>query len=417
MFAALASSIEVWLVRKKNDVAMRRVLTTFWSLTLIALLAGCSFLPETQSRQEPNEPPTPTPIPTAVVPMQPRYTVKRGEVLDQVTFNGRVSPVVEEELFFRTDGRIRATYFKRDALVQAGDVIAEYEIAPLERQLESALLELERAQSRYDAAEINHQWDIETAEANLEIARLELDRMRTAAVPDSFALAMQDERVRLAEIALERLSEGIDPLLLNDVKRAQQQVATLQAEIEESTILAPFDGKLLSMSLVAGQAVEGYRPVATIAEIESLEISSNLMSGQMEGLEEGMEVIVSPVRRPGTELTGHIRQLPYPYGSGGNPSVTDVEDRDDTTRITLDTSLADAQLELGDLVRVDVVRERKDDVLWLPPQALRNFDGRRFAVLEDDGAQRRVDVIVGVETPERVEIEEGLVEGQIVVGQ
>ncbi|MCB0132008.1 MAG: hypothetical protein KDD78_14215, partial [Caldilineaceae bacterium] len=114
---------------------------------------------------------------------------------------------------------------------------------------------------------------------------------------------------------------------------------------------------------------------------------------------------------------GIIRQLPYPYGSGGNPSVTDVEDRDDTTRITLDTSLADAELELGDLVRVDVVRERKDDVLWLPPQALRNFDGRRFAVLEDDGAQRRVDVIVGVETPERVEIEEGLVEGQIVVGQ
>ena len=68
-------------------------------------------------------------------------------------------------------------------------------------------------------------------------------------------------------------------------------------------------------------------------------------------------------------------------------------------------------------ISINVVRERKDDVLWLPPQALRNFDGRRFAVLEEDGAQRRVDVTVGIETQERVELEEGLDEGQTVVGQ
>ena len=53
----------------------------------------------------------------------------------------------------------------------------------------------------------------------------------------------------------------------------------------------------------------------------------------------------------------------------------------------------------------------------LPPQALRNFDGRRFAVLEENGSQRRVDVEVGIETAERVEIETGLEEGQTVVGQ
>ncbi|HRW06689.1 MAG TPA: hypothetical protein P5121_16410, partial [Caldilineaceae bacterium] len=61
--------------------------------------------------------------------------------------------------------------------------------------------------------------------------------------------------------------------------------------------------------------------------------------------------------------------------------------------------------------------ERKDNILWVPPQAVRVFDGRRFAVVLDGEARRRVDVKVGIETPDRLEIEEGLEEGQVVEGQ
>jgi multidrug efflux pump subunit AcrA (membrane-fusion protein) len=66
---------------------------------------------------------------------------------------------------------------------------------------------------------------------------------------------------------------------------------------------------------------------------------------------------------------------------------------------------------------VNVVLERKDDVLWLPPQAIRTFEGRKFVVVQEEGeAQRRVDVKVGIESEDRVEIEEGLTEGQVVIG-
>lgn len=71
----------------------------------------------------------------------------------------------------------------------------------------------------------------------------------------------------------------------------------------------------------------------------------------------------------------------------------------------------------GDLVRVTVELERKADVLWLPPQALRVFNGRSFAVVQDGDAQRRVDVTLGIQTQERIEIKEGLELGQVVVGQ
>jgi multidrug efflux pump subunit AcrA (membrane-fusion protein) len=61
--------------------------------------------------------------------------------------------------------------------------------------------------------------------------------------------------------------------------------------------------------------------------------------------------------------------------------------------------------------------ERKDNVLWLPPQAIRTCEGRKFVVVQEGDAQLRVDVKVGIESEDRVEIEEGLTDGQIVVGQ
>jgi multidrug efflux pump subunit AcrA (membrane-fusion protein) len=93
-----------------------------------------------------------------------------------------------------------------------------------------------------------------------------------------------------------------------------------------------------------------------------------------------------------------------------------LEEADKSTRISLEKTPEEFGLELGDLVRVEVVVERQDTVLWLPPQAIRTFDGRKFVVVQDGELQRRVDVKIGVEGEDRVEIEEGLAEGQVVVG-
>jgi hypothetical protein len=71
---------------------------------------------------------------------------------------------------------------------------------------------------------------------------------------------------------------------------------------------------------------------------------------------------------------------------------------------------------LGELVNVTAIIERKDNVVWIPPQAIRNFNGRRFAVVQDGDVQRRVDVEIGIQAEERVEIETGLEVGQTVVG-
>jgi multidrug efflux pump subunit AcrA (membrane-fusion protein) len=59
--------------------------------------------------------------------------------------------------------------------------------------------------------------------------------------------------------------------------------------------------------------------------------------------------------------------------------------------------------------------ERQEGTLWLPPQAVRTFEGRSFVVVQEGGAQRRIDVRIGIRSDDRVEILEPLEEGQTVI--
>jgi multidrug efflux pump subunit AcrA (membrane-fusion protein) len=68
------------------------------------------------------------------------------------------------------------------------------------------------------------------------------------------------------------------------------------------------------------------------------------------------------------------------------------------------------------LARCTTVLGEQEGVMWLPPQAIRTFQGRKFVVLQDaDGRQRRVDVEVGLQAQDRVEVKSGLSVGDVVV--
>ena len=82
----------------------------------------------------------------------------------------------------------------------------------------------------------------------------------------------------------------------------------------------------------------------------------------------------------------------------------------------MDESPTKLGYEMGDLVKVDIVVEQSLNTLWVPPQVIRTFDSRSFIVVQDGEVQRRVDVKLGVVGDERVEILEGLTQGQIVIG-
>ena len=448
----------------------RSIRFTVILLVLSIVVASCSSGGSSQS----NDAATPTPIPTPIVPTKPTYVVQRGEIVTLLEFTGRVSPVLEEELFFRIGGYVGTVFVKRDAIVTAGDVLAELEvtdlkneIAQVEASLQSAIsnneqriaeaeaslqaaelhlaitkannpnleltiaeVNLERAQTGLaDAQEeylkaLDRIWEpeevreemarwVHEAELDLKIAQASYQQALQSQQSYQYQVQLQEQELNLAHMQLERLEAGLD------VAEIQLTVERLSSQLNDARLTAPFDGRVLGVSVAEGRAVDGYRPVMTVGDPSEVELSANLTGSKLEKLTEGIPATCSVSNRPGEEFSGYVRRLPYPYGTGGRTTsgTAGVEDMDESSRIGLNVTPEEMGLELGDLVYVTVILERKDDVLWLPPQAIRTFEGRKFVVIQEGDGQRRVDVKVGIKSEDRVEIEEGLTDGLIVVGQ
>ena len=264
--------------------------------------------------------------------------------------------------------------------------------------------ELRHQQALEPAASANEirlqQIEVERAKANLEQLQAGVDPL----------LAI---KVQQAQQELDWLKEGVDPVLVNEVNQAQLALERLQAQVADAQIVAPMDGKVLSLSAYPGRPAEAFKAVIVVADPSAIEVSADLTSSQLQDMVEGQEAIVTLSSFPGQTWQGTVRRLPYPYGTGGG--TESLPDADKSARVSLEGDLS--ELKLGDLARVTIVLEEKDNALWLPPAAISTYRGRKFVIVQEEDRQRRVDVTVGIESDDRVEILTGLEEGQIVIGQ
>jgi len=319
--------------------------------------------------------------------------------------------------------------------------------------LDSAQLRLERAQAQEPVADFtSQQLDVERAQTALEEAELvyrealdrpwEPQRVRDGYLKNIKAREdnLTEARVRLsqalqqferakevyaldikllemdvhrAEQEIEWLKRGVDSSLVQALNAAQLRRQRLEDQIATGQLIAPFAGQVTTLNVLPGKSVEAHKPVAVIADPAAWDITADLTSNQLGLMEEGQAADVTMSSRPGEIFTAILAQLPYPYGTGGGE--VNVEDRDERVHIALDDADS-TDLQVGDLVKVTVLIERSEDTLWLPPAAIRTFEGRRFVMVKEEDRLRKVDVKLGIEGEDRVEILSGLEEGQIIEG-
>jgi multidrug efflux pump subunit AcrA (membrane-fusion protein) len=387
-------------------------------LFLAVLLAACSTSADGRDRRGTGT--EPTPIPTAAAALRPTYTVARGAVATDLTFNGRVAPSLEQPLSFAANGVVGQVYAQRGDTVAAGDLIAELDTADLEAQLVLAQSALAIVEERLAAVQRENELTRVRAETRRDLAQLDLDfALAQGGAAPTAAQQYEIDRLtlllRLAQLDVDELSNTVDPQLAADVDAAALRVAELERALGETTLTAPFDGVLTALNLPQGRAVGAGEPVGAVADATEIEVTATLRETDLQQLAEGMAALITPASGPGDVLPGRILSLPYPYGSGGE---TAAADGDLTTRIGFDDmAAAHAAYEPGDRVDVIVRIAERDTVLWLPPAAIRDFNGRKFVVIDDGGVQQRSDVTLGLAGRDRIEILSGVQEGQIIVGQ
>lgn len=461
---------------------------TFIFLTL-ALLSGCGAPGASDA--------TPTPAPTPIIAQKPEYIVQRGEVTRTLRLTGRVSPVKQQALFFRTAGIVHEVYVSRGDTVNSGDVLARLD-EPEVFQAEVTSAELDVAQARYDLDQLIQNAPLDAAEAQLELIEAEeayreaqrvrqnkdFDRVgdeliiqkaeadyllakakvkevekeynrianRRITDPERVAalnalldaradmerkfalynwyllpasdseiskadadLALAEARYEAAREEYSRLQGGPDESELRlaeaRVTEAESRLAVAQKTLSNIELRAPFDGEVISLGLVPGSSVTAFRPVLVIADPSELEITAFITGEELSILGIGQRAIVQLNTHPGESFPAHIVDMPISTDS------LEEQDGDQSQQVHFLLDDPNLKLRMNEAAMITVDIEARQDVLWLPSAALRTFQGMDFVFIEQDGLQRRVDIVTGLRSADRVEIIEGLQEGDVVIGQ
>jgi HlyD family secretion protein len=270
---------------------------------------------------------------------------------------------------------------------------------------------LATAQAQAELALSQAEAQVTQAEESLRQAKAKL-----AELQGQPAVADAQTAVEQAQSDYEQAVEDADPesydlrLLALDLDQARLDIQDLEDQIASAQLVAPFDGQVLSLNVEAGDAVQAYDTVGVLADPADLEVTAELSSDELSQMAMDQQARITLRNRPGEAFDGIVRQLPYPYGG------TTVDTGDDTAvHVSVEGQV---DMNLGELATVSIILQEKDNVLWLPPAAIRTYQGRDFVVIQNpDGTQQRVDVLLGIATDERVEIVSGLQEGQVIIGE
>lgn len=366
--------------------------------------------------------------------------VRTGDLIITANGAGTVLPASELDLGFRSAGVLAVLDVAMGESVQADDVLARLE-ANIQAEAEFKSLFSPEGIAKAELALINAQDALVLAENNLdymigsdaaywrsqlEIADLpQTDRESAQANFDYFMsvqylnaadlaeaeLTLQTARVNLqdAQAALDILQAGPDGLSAPIAAIGDQMAILEQARlaVENTRLVAPFDGTVTAMNAVNGQAV-GTSPIMTIATTDTLLVRFYLDETDLDKAAVGNRVTFTFDAYQDQPVQGEVVAV--------EPSLQVV---DGTPVVVVWASLpknSGLNLMAGMTVDTEVIAGESLKALIVPVQALRELAPGSYAVflVDDAGKLAMTPVTVGLRDFANAEILSGVKVGDIV---
>lgn len=283
-----------------------------------------------------------------------------GSVESTVTTinSGTVEAQHQAELAFGTVGRIAKIYVSTGSKVNAGDIIAELENADLKAVYSEAVKELSRSE--------------------------------------------------------ELFKNGLVSISNLDSARRAREVARLN--YEKTVIRAPFSGLITAMELKPGEYYQSSTNLDNKPAVQIIDLKKRIIKGEIDEVDLQKVAIgqLARVKIPAIRNTVFEAKVTKVV-----PFVSTAKDQDRTSQIELEVTdeietNKNILIPVGASADVEIVSESKDHVKILPANVLIGTGKTRSLYKIIDGKLSRQSVKLGIGNYERVEILEGLKEGELV---
>lgn len=302
---------------------------------------------------------------------------------------------------------------------------AEDEKDSIQKKLTKKQQSLETAQKKYEELATTYkeaQQSTTTAQQAYEQAAASLEQASS-----SYTKAVQDqedtERNNKSTLANQESSlENTKLQSTNGSKNEEDQVETLQEQIDGCTITAPISGVVTALNVEEGETFAGGE-VLTIQDNTNFIVEASVDEYDIADIEKGMSVVIKTDATGEEELQGEVTYV-APTASSSSGSSSEMTGASSTgssgyeVKISIHTT--NDRLRIGMSAKVSILTASREDVFAVPYDAIEtNENGESVIYVVDTPMSEQKKAIVveaGLESDYYTEISsDELTEGMLVV--
>ena len=249
--------------------------------------------------------------------------------------------------------------------------------------------------------------DLRVAEADLYDAKKNLERMRILVQREMVAQAEYD----VAEARYKRVTATIEA--------AKFALREAEVAVENTRIIAPFDGTVLKKNADVGEivaplagAASSKAAVVTIADMASLEVDADVSEANITRVTSDQPCEITLDAYPQHRYPGYVANIVPTADRAKATVLVKIKFKKYDQRVLPEMSAKITFLAAGSAVNTD-----SEPVLTVPAAAVAERDGRQVVFKIKDDRAEEVPVKVGRKLGGSVEIKSGLKEGEKVIAR
>jgi HlyD family secretion protein len=281
--------------------------------------------------------------------------------------------------------------------------------------MEKARIALEKAQADYDKISWQTGLGATTQASTLQQASVDYERARaqyelTVDHPTDSELKQAEAQIAQARATLAALEEEptSEELVIARAQVTQARSALTQAQLnlEEATLVAPFDGTVVDVNIEVGQMVNSGTPVIVLTNLTNYYVDLYVDETEIGQVQIGQPVLITPDAFPDEEIEGEVMAI---------KSIGTVSGGIVTYEVRVEIASTEVPIKPDMTASATVVVEEKENVLLIPNRAIRREGDVEYAEVLVGTEVRRVAIATGASNDAVTEVTAGLEQGDLVV--
>jgi RND family efflux transporter MFP subunit len=355
---------------------------------------------------------------------------EKGSIAAPVVAVGTIWPREKADVGAKVSAQIKKMALLKNKVVRAGEVIAVLESRDLQAQRAEAVAALNQARAEERSlvtgtipkTNAEDQKALNDARAKVNNTRALYDRRLALFEKGGISkkdleaaqldLTTAEDELRLQQQTVALRAQSLNPndraLAAAKTAEAQQHLATLDAQLSYATIRSPITGIVTDQYQYEGEFAAAGGKLVTIADTSTVIVKAPFSDTVANQLKVGDTVAVVPTDTSAEEMKGQITLL---------SRSSDAANR--TVEVWVTLANGTGRLRANGAAQITVAANSKSDAIMVPASAVTleasNANEGTVMIVDAQNVAHERKVTVGIRTNDKIEILEGLKEGETVV--